>query len=162
MAKINKDDSRDDGVYVASWDFQELNFFKRVYLPIARWSLFIIYFWFGILKVFGVSPATPLVEKLFTMTVSDLVSFDLFLIFFGVFECVIGVLFLIRGGERIALALFFSHMLMTVSPVVFLPKEIWSGFLIPTFEGQFIIKNLALVSAALAIGTSIRWKSESL
>ena len=65
-------------------------------MPVARFGLFVIFFWFGILKVLGMSPASPLVAELFAKTI-PFMSFGTFIILFGLFECLIGVLFAIRG-----------------------------------------------------------------
>jgi uncharacterized membrane protein YkgB len=132
-------------------DIKIISFFKKIFIPVARLGLFIVFFWFGILKVFGASPASPLVQALFERTVSFM-SFDTFLILFGIFECIIGLLFLFRGLERVVIPLLFLHMITTFMPLFLLPEFTWSGFLVPTMEGQYIIKNVVII--ALAIGLS--------
>jgi uncharacterized membrane protein YkgB len=82
-------------------------------------------------------------------------SFHSFLILFGVFECLIGILFLIRGAERIVIPLLFIHMITTFGPLFLLPQETWSGFLVPTLEGQYIIKNLVIIAAAIGIAAHL-------
>ena len=127
-----------------------LRFLGRMSEPFARFGLFVIYAWFGLLKVFGVSPAEHLVQHLFERTI-HFIPFDVFLILFGAFEVLIGVLFLVKGAERLVLPLLAVHMITTFLPLFFLPQETWSGFLVLTLEGQYIVKNLALMAAALAI-----------
>jgi uncharacterized membrane protein YkgB len=131
-----------------------INFFRRISLPFACFSLFVIFFWFGLLKVLGLSPATELVQQLFSQTVS-FISFDTFIILFGLFECLIGVLFLIRGLERVVIPLLFLHMVMTFMPLFVLPEVTWSGFLVPTLEGQYIIKNLVIIATAICIAANL-------
>jgi uncharacterized membrane protein YkgB len=47
-------------------------------------------------------------------------------------------------------------MLGTLTSLL-LPTETWTIFLLaPTLEGQYIIKNIVLVSAALVIGATAR------
>ena len=123
-------------------------------MPVARFGLFVIFFWFGLLKVLGLSPASGVVERLFTHTVPFL-SFSSVLVLFGLFECLIGILFLIKGAERIVIPLLFIHMVTTFGPLFFLPQETWSGFLVPTLEGQYIIKNLVIVAAAIGIAAHL-------
>ena len=41
----------------------------KLFVPIARVAFFIIFFYFGILKVLGLSPATPLAEALTAQTI---------------------------------------------------------------------------------------------
>lgn len=135
-------------------DIELINFFRRVSLPFARFGLFVIFFWFGLLKVIGLSPASELVKHLFENTISW-ISFDVFIIVFGLFEMIIGILFMIKGTERIVIPLLLIHMITTFLPLFILPKETWSGFLIPTLEGQYIIKNLALIACAFGIAAHL-------
>lgn len=51
-------------------------------LPLARVAIFIVYFWFGILKLLGFSPANPLVDALLKQTL-PFVTFDTFIIALG-------------------------------------------------------------------------------
>ncbi len=134
---------------IESLDIKIISFFRKISTPVARIGLFIVFFWFGILKVFGESPASPLVQALFERTV-HFMSFDTFLILFGIFECLIGIFFLIRGLERVVIPMLFLHMITTFMPLFLLPEVTWSGFLVPTMEGQYIIKNFVII--ALAIG----------
>lgn len=123
-------------------------------MPMARFGLFVIFFWFGALKVIGLSPASGLVQALFEQTIPWM-SFSTFIVLFGVFECLIGTLFLIRGLERIVIPLLFIHMVTTFMPLFCLPQVTWSGFLVPTLEGQYIIKNLVVIAAAIGIAANL-------
>lgn len=135
-------------------DVRLIHFFQKYWLGMARFGLFVIFFWFGILKVFGLSPAAPLVQKLFEATISFM-SFDTFIILFGIFECVIGILFLIKGLERIVLPMLLLHMITTFMPLFMLPEVTWSGFLVPSLEGQYIIKNLVVIACAMGIASQL-------
>lgn len=135
-------------------DIELINFFRQVSLPFARFGLFVIFFWFGLLKVIGLSPASELVKHLFENTISW-ISFDVFIIVFGLFEMIIGILFMIKGTERIVIPFLLIHMITTFLPLFILPKETWSGFLIPTLEGQYIIKNLALIACVFGIAAHL-------
>ena len=123
-------------------------------MPLARIGLFVIFFWFGLLKVIGLSPATALVQDLFVNTI-PFMPFPTFLILFGLFEMLIGVLFLISGLERLAIPLLFIHMITTLMPLVLIPQETWSAMFVPTLEGQYIIKNLALIATAVGIASHL-------
>jgi hypothetical protein len=122
--------------------------------PVARFGLFVVFFWFGILKVIELSPATPLVKDLFQHLIPFL-NFSTFLIAFGLFECVIGLMFLFKGYERIVIPLLLFHMVTTFMPMIFLPSETWQMFLVPTLEGQYIIKNLVIIAAAVGIAAHL-------
>ncbi len=135
-------------------DIRIIHFFRRISVPVARFGLFVVFFWFGALKVIGLSPASGLVQALFEQTIS-FVSFDAFLILFGLFECLIGILFLMRGFERVVIPLLFIHMVTTFMPLFLLPSETWSSFMVPTLEGQYIIKNLVIIAAAVGIAAHL-------
>lgn len=136
-------------------DIKLISFFDKAFMPVARFGLFVVFFWFGILKVLELSPASGVVARLFEQTI-PFMSFNSFLILFGLFECLIGILFIIKGAERIVIPLLFIHMITTFGPLVFLPGETWSGFMVPTLEGQYIIKNLVIIATAIGIASKVK------
>jgi uncharacterized membrane protein YkgB len=123
----------------------------------GRISLFIIYFWFGFLKVIGISPAETLVENLFTQTFGGLIDFKLFCIAFGLFECALGLIWLFPKLTKYAFYLLIFHMITTFLPVFILPEATWQTWFTPTLVGQYIIKNFALISLGMFIWKE--WKS---
>lgn len=135
-------------------DQRIIHFFQRISVPIARFGLFLIFFWFGVLKVLDLSPASQMVQDLLVTTM-PFMSFHIFFALFGLFEMLIGILFLIKGMERIVLPLLLIHMITTCGPLLLLPQETWSGFLVPTLEGQYIIKNIALIGLAIGIAAHL-------
>ncbi|HYM64904.1 MAG TPA: hypothetical protein VES68_00240 [Candidatus Sulfotelmatobacter sp.] len=135
--------------YESFWN-TAIPFIKKYYVWFARLSFFIIYFWFGILKIFDTSPANPLVYALQQKTLPFL-SFSQFIIFFSLYEMLIGILFLIPKLTRLTFILFILHMVTTVMPLFLLPQFSWQGFLTPTLEGQYMIKNLILIALASSI-----------
>jgi len=139
---------------VRAIDITLIHFFRRVSIPVARFSLFVVFFWFGLLKVIGLSPAEGVVQRLFETSI-HFVSFNSFYLGFGLFECLIGILFLIKGAERIVIPLLFVHMITTFGPLVLLPAETWQRFLVPTLEGQYIIKNLVIIATGIGIAAHL-------
>jgi uncharacterized membrane protein YkgB len=135
-------------------DSSLINFFRKIFVPSARIGLFIVFFWFGFLKVIGLSPASGVVQRLFENTI-PFMEFSTFLVLFGLFECLIGVLFLIKGMERVVIPLLLVHMITTFGPLVYLPEETWQKFMVPTLEGQYIIKNVVLIAAAVGIAAHL-------
>jgi len=120
--------------------------------PLLRWSLGIVFIWFGLLKPFGVSAATELVER----TVYWLPP-GFFIPLLGWWEVAIGVCLLFRPLTRVALLLLFLQMPGTFLPLVLLPEVAFGQIpFVPTLEGQYIIKNLVLISAGLVIGGTVR------
>ncbi len=135
-------------------DVRLISFFQRISVPLARISLFVVFFWFGILKVLGLSPAGSLVHSLFDQTI-HFMAFDTFYVLFAVFECIIGILFLIPGLERVVLPLLLFHMTTTFLPLIFLPHATWQKPWVPTLEGQYIIKNLVIIATAIGIAAHL-------
>jgi uncharacterized membrane protein YkgB len=131
-------------------DIHIIHFFRKISDPFARIAFFIIFFWFGALKVVGLSPAHSLVQGLFEKTISFM-NFGDFMVLFGLFECLIGILFLFPRLGRVVMPLLLIHMGMTFMPLILVPGMTWSSSFVPTLEGQYIIKNLALIGCALGI-----------
>lgn len=122
-------------------------------IPILRVALGVVFVWFGALKLFpGMSPAEDLVRA----TVPVLPG-ALFLPFLGIWEIAIGLGFLTGWALRFTILLLFLQMPGTLAPVVLLPERVFTVFPFAlTLEGQYIVKNLVLISAALVIGATVR------
>lgn len=110
-------------------------------------SLAIVYIWFGILKPLGLSPASDLVARTVTVFAPDF-----FVPFLGWWEVAIGVGLLFRRTLGIALGLMALQMLGTLTPFVVLPDVCFSQFpFVLSLEGQYIVKNVVLISAGIVI-----------
>jgi len=120
--------------------------------PAIRFSFGVIFIWFGILKPLRLSPAEGLLLQ--TVQWLPLGAPTTWLMIIGFWEVTIGVLFLFKRTTRIAIALLFLQMVGTFMPLVFLPDTTFQRniILLPTLEGQYIIKNLMIISAALVMG----------
>ena len=123
-----------------------------------RISLGVIFFWFGVLKFFpGLSPAQELATKTISGLTFGLVPPNVTIYVLAAWECTIGLGLIFGVFLRATLALLFLQMLGTFSPLVLFPHEAFSHVPnAPTMEGQYIIKNLVLVSAGLVIGGTLR------
>ncbi len=140
--------------FLEKFDYAFIQFLRRLSIPFARFALFVVFFWFGILKIIGTSPANPMVADLLQATM-PFMGWDTFIILFAVYEICIGIAFIIPRGERVAIALLIPHMIMTSLPLFFLPTMTWQAFLTPTMEGQYIIKNLVIIALAMGIAAHI-------
>ena len=141
-------------------DTYSINLFRKCEVSLARIAIFTVYFWFGLLKLIGMSPAAPLVQGLFDRTI-NFMPFSTFYALFAVFEMAIGILFLIRGLERLAIFTLGLHMVTTIMPLFLMPEFTWQAFLVPTLEGQYIIKNILIIACAVVVGSKIVPKSSS-
>ena len=122
-----------------------------------RYSLAVIFVWFGILKPFGLSPAEPLV----LLTVEWMPVFEprTWLSIIGWWEVAIGALFVFRPTLRFAIGLLALQMVGTFMPLVLLPAVTFQEGRVPfglTMEGQYIVKNLLIIAAAMVIGGTVR------
>lgn len=126
------------------------NFNTNDYL--LRIPIFIIFFWFGFLKVVDLSPAQQLVKD--TVFWMPLLSAENWTYIIGLWEILIAVCFLFKKTTIIAMILLFIQMSGTFLPLIILPEVTFqdSNPLIPTLEGQYIIKNIIIITAALIIG----------
>ncbi|MCX6703156.1 MAG: hypothetical protein NTV02_00495 [Candidatus Zambryskibacteria bacterium] len=139
---------------IRSLDFFIIKLCRRLAEPLSRLGLFTVFFWFGALKVLDLSPASPLVQSLFETTM-PVMPFSVFMVLFGLLEMLIGIMFLIRGAERAVIPVLFFHMTTTLLPLFLLQSVTWSGFLVPTLEGQYIIKNILIIAAAIGIAAHL-------
>lgn len=121
-------------------------------VPVLRVALGIVFVWFGGLKVFGVSPAAELVAE----TVY-LLPPEIFVPVLGVWEVLIGLCLLYRPLIRVGIFLLFFQMPGTFLPLVLLPDVAFVTFPYAlTVEGQYIVKNLVIIGAALVVGGTVR------
>ncbi len=131
-------------------------FMSKWGITFLRYSLGIIYIWFGILKPFGLSPAQELVEN----TVYWFDNPKTFVPILGWWEVVIGLTMCIKPLIRVSIFLLFIQMPGTFLPLILLPEVCFNNFPFGlTLEGQYIIKNLIIISAALVVGSTVRKNS---
>ena len=150
--------------------YRQLNeIFNRVDVRITEWmarhgitllriSLGIVFLWFGALKFFpGLSPAETLAARTISTLSFGLITPNISIPFLATWECLIGIGLLSGKFMRITLLLLFVQMIGTLLPLFFFPSETFTVVPIaPTLEGQYIIKNIVLVSAAIMIGATVR------
>ena len=130
-------------------------FMSKWGITFLRYSLGVIYIWFGILKPFGLSPAQELVEN----TVYWFDNPKTFVPILGWWEVAIGLTMCIKPLIRVSIFLLFIQMPGTFLPLVLLPEVCFNNFPFGlTLEGQYIIKNLIIISAALVVGSTVRNK----
>ena len=134
-------------------DRRILAFLERAALPLLRVSLGLVFVWFGVLKIAGETPVTELVADTVYW-----VDPSWFVPLLGVFEVVVGIGLLLGRLLRIVLALFALQMMGTFLVLVVQPEVAFQDGnpLLLTTEGEFVIKNLVLLSAGLVIGSRLK------
>lgn len=134
--------------FIKKVDVRVINLLNTLSMQALRISLGIIFIWFGALKPFGNSPANDVIIK--TIYWFDP---DIFIPILGFWEVAIGICLLIPSLIRIGLFLLALQMPGTFLPLILLPEVCFTS--IPfnlTLEGQYIVKNLVLIGAAMAVG----------
>lgn len=133
-------------------------YMARYGITLLRLSVGVVFLWFGFLKFFpGLSPAADLATRTMHILSFGLVPPPAALIILAAWECAVGLGLILGVFLRATLLLLWLQMAGTVTPVFFFPQEVFSQFpYAPTLEGQYIIKNLVLVSAGIVVGATVR------
>lgn len=131
---------------VERFDERIINLFRHYGDEFGRFSFFVVFFWFGILKVLQLSPAESLVAELLQNTFLNVIPEASFLAIFGLFEMIIGILILFPKFDRVNFLIIVLHFITTAMPLVILPNISWHALMVPTLVGQYIIKNLVLLA----------------
>ena len=137
--------------HIRDLDDRVVEIMGRIGLPFLRVGIGLIFIWFGLLKPLGLSPAAELLAKTVYWWTPEIVVPAL-----GWWEVAIGVTFLIPQLTRVAIFLLAVQMPGTFLPLVLLPEVCFTVF--PwglTLEGQYIVKNLVIIGAALVIGSTV-------
>ena len=139
--------------YLNEIDLKLTEWMAKYGLKILRIGLGVVFFWFGVLKFFpGLSPAENLVRNTIYF-----IHPDLFIPVLALWESIIGIGLITGKYMRFTLLLLFLQMPATAMPIFILPDVVWTAFPYGlTLEGQYIIKNIVLISAGLVLGATVR------
>jgi uncharacterized membrane protein YphA (DoxX/SURF4 family) len=127
-------------------------------VPVLRIGLGVVFLWFGGLKFFpGLSPAQDLATRTIEQLSGGLIGPTLSLPVLAAWESLIGLGLLTGLFLRATLLLLVVQMIGTLTPLILFPAETFTRFpFAPTLEGQYIIKNVVLVGAAMVVGATVR------
>ena len=133
-------------------------------LNMLRCSIGIIYIWFGMLKFFhGYSPAEDLAINTIHKLTVGLIPAQLSLVLLASWETALGVLLIVGFQTKKVLLFLVVHMLCTFTPLLFFPEL---SFKIPpygfTLAGQYIMKNIIILSAAWVLWQAVPVRGEAL
>lgn len=127
-------------------------------LFLLRLSVGIVFFWFGFLKFFeGLSPAQELAIRTIRTITFGWFSDEVIIYGLATWEVLIGLGLLTKIFLRETLLLLYLQMIGTFLPVFLFPSEVFQFFPYSlTLEGQYIVKNLVLLSAGIVLGATVR------
>ncbi len=139
-------------------DTEITGWMARNSIALLRIGLGIIFLWFGLLKFFpGLSPAQDLATRTIAALSFGLVGPALSLPILATWEVLIGLGLIVGRWMRVILLILGAQMLGTITPLLLFPSEAFTlAPFAPTLEGQYMIKNIVLVAAALVIGATVR------
>jgi uncharacterized membrane protein YphA (DoxX/SURF4 family) len=140
------------------FDVRLTNWMARYGVLLLRVSVGVVFFWFGVLKFFpDLSPAEELAARTIETLSFGLVKPALSLPVLAAWETLIGIGLMTGKFMRATILLLALQMLGTITTMFLFPNETFTRFpYAPTLEGQYIIKNIVLVSAAIVIGATVR------
>jgi putative oxidoreductase len=134
------------------FDHVLIEFLRRYSIRALRWALGVVFVWFGGLKLVGQSPVADLVSQTLPWLPPRAAEVGL-----GVVEVVVGLGLITGWAIRIILILFLVQMTGTFAVFFVAPGTAFSGanpFLL-TATGEFIVKNLVLITAGLSVAATI-------
>nr|MBS0037839.1 DoxX family membrane protein [Saprospiraceae bacterium] len=143
---------------------EKSNFYHRTDKKMREWmrkngiqflriSIGLVFFWFGLLKFFpGASPAHELAVNTISTVTFGIIPDRGIILGLATWEVVIGIGLLTGRIMRLTLILLFLQMPGTFLPVFIFPELVFDSVpFVPTLEGQYIFKNLVLISAAILL-----------
>lgn len=125
-----------------------LTILRRWSIPALRLALGLVFVWFGALKILGSSPVILLIQETFTF-----LPIHGFVLVLGFWEMLVGIGMIMKRALRCVLVLLSAHLVGTFVALLLNPHHFFvRGFpFVLTADGEFVIKNLVLIAAALVI-----------
>jgi uncharacterized membrane protein YkgB len=123
-------------------------------IGLLRISIGIIFFWFGVIKYFpGLSP----IEDLARVLTFDIFSDNAMAKGLATLECLIGIGLITGKFLKATLFLLLLQLIGAICPVFIFTSEVFKIIpIVPTLAGQYIIKDIIIISAGILIGGTVR------
>ena len=125
-----------------------LSSLHRWSITALRLALGSVFLWFGALKIFGNSPVASLIRETYTF-----MPVSIFMLVLGIWEMLIGIGIILKRALRCVLILLCVHLVGTFTAMWLKPSLFFVQGLpfCLTGDGEFVIKNVVLITAALVI-----------
>jgi uncharacterized membrane protein YkgB len=133
---------------IRTWDDSVLIAFQRWSVPALRVAMGLVFLWFGALKVFGVSPVTPMLKATYSF-----MALPAFTVMLGAWEILIGIGLVFKLALRHALLLLCLHLTGTLTAAWLAPSYFFvdGNPLVLTVSGEFVAKNLVFLMAGFVV-----------
>lgn len=133
---------------IRTWDNSVLIAFQRWSVPALRIAMGLVFLWFGALKVFGVSPVTPMLKATYSF-----MALPAFTAMLGAWEILIGIGLVFKLALRRVLLLLCLHLMGTLAAALLAPSYFFvhGNPFVLTVSGEFVAKNLVFLMAGFVI-----------
>lgn len=127
-------------------------------------SIGLLYFWFGMLKFYPeLSPAEDLAKKTITFLTMGILPETISILMLAVIEVAIGCMLIFNLKIKIAVSAALLHLVLTFIPlIVFSEISFTKAPYALTLVGQYIVKNIVIISALLFVYPIDDYKERSL
>ena len=128
-------------------------FLERHQFRILRICIGILFLWFGGLKFFpGLSPAEGLASRTIEILTFHLLPEWMIMPSLAIMEFGLGLLLVFSREFKLTFWLLLFHMCCTIMPLFILTDVTFKSFPFQlTIEGQYIVKNIVIISAAFVL-----------
>lgn len=128
-----------------------------------RCSLGLVFIWFGALKFFvGASDAKDIASDTIQWLSACCISDETAMPLLASLECIIGIGLLSKRFIEWVIPILYLQMAGTLLPLALFPEKTWKHPLVPTLEGQYIIKNVVLIAAAITLGAAVKGRKQKI
>jgi len=129
-------------------------------MNLLRISIGIIYVWFGALKFFpNLSPADQLAKDTIYLITFGLIPNDISILLLALWETALGIVLILGVWRHVAFYILLLHMICTFVPLFFFEDISFTDTPYAfTLVGQYIMKNLIIICAALVLNAHARGK----
>jgi len=122
-------------------------------ITILRFSIGVIYLWFGVLKLFyGLSPAEQIASQTIHQLTFGFLPDHVAINTLALWECGLGIMLMLCKYMRAVLLMMFIHMSFTFTPFIFFPHQTFMHLPYDfTLLGQYIMKNIIIISSGMVL-----------
>jgi len=126
-------------------------------IMLLRISVGIVFLWFGFLKYFGnFSPAEDLASRTISFLTFGYMESEISMPLLATIECIIGLGIITKKHMKYVIPLLYFQMAGAILPLFLFTSETWQSFFVPSLEGQYIIKNAVLITAAIVLDATAK------
>ncbi|MEO6523421.1 MAG: hypothetical protein ABIN91_17185 [Mucilaginibacter sp.] len=122
-------------------------------ITVLRFSIGVIYLWFGVLKLFyGLSPAEQIASQTIHQLTFGFLPDHVAINSLALWECTLGIMLILCKYMKVVLLMMFIHMAFTFTPFIFFPHQTFMHLPYDfTLLGQYIMKNIIIISSGMVL-----------